>query len=172
MTLTQSQNNTALIGIFASVTIALGFLETMFPLPFPGVRLGLANIGIMLAIYSLPAKDVLSIAFLKAIIIPVLTGNLFMKMILGFPATIISTMVMIIYYNLTKKYSSPVSTGAIGGFVHIGIQFVMLKLFIVKTLAIYGILPYFSILSVISGIITGYMVSVIVNRFKIRFKEV
>jgi hypothetical protein len=42
----------------------------------------------------------------------------------------------------------------------------------VKTLAIYTVLPYFSFLSVISGSITGYMVSIIINRFKKRFKEV
>jgi heptaprenyl diphosphate synthase len=158
--------------MFASITVILGFLENMFPMPLPGIRLGLANIGIMLAIYALPAKDAFAIALIKAIIIPVLTGNLFMKMILGFPATLISTSVMIIYYNLTKKYSSPVSTGALGGFVHINIQFLIIKLFMVKTLAIYTVLPYFSFLSVISGSITGYMVSIIINRFKKRFKEV
>ncbi len=172
MTSTEYQDNFALIGIFASVTIALGFLENMFPFPFPGIRLGLANIGIMLAIYSLPAKDALSIALIKSIIVPILTGNLFMKLILGFPATIISTIAMILYVKFTKKLSSPISTGALGGFVHIGIQFLIIKTFLVKTLAISNILPYFSILSVISGIITGYTVSIIINRFKKRFKEV
>lgn len=169
----RSLNKTiAITGILTSLTIILGFIEHMIPLPIPGIRLGLANIGIMLAIYALSFRQALSIALLKSILIPILTGNLFVKMIIGLPATLGATLVMYGYYRFTGKWSSPLSTGALGGFIHICIQFMMIKLFLIKSLSIYTLLPYFSIFSILSGIITGYIVAVIYDNFKEKFKEV
>lgn len=166
-----SHNRIALTGIFASITIVLGVIDNMIPLPIPGIRLGLANIGIMLAIYALPFKETMYIALIKAILIPILTGNLFIKLLIGLPATMAATLAMYFYYSLTNRLSSPMSTGAIGALVHITVQFIVIKLTLIKTLAIYTILPYFSTLSIISGIITGYIVSIIIDNFKDRFKN-
>jgi heptaprenyl diphosphate synthase len=168
----QYHNKIALTGILASITIVLGIVEAMLPSPFPGVRLGLANIGIMLAIYALSFNEVIQIAILKSILIPILTGNFFIKIMISFPSTIIATLVMYIYYRLTRKYSTPISTAALGAFVHINIQFIVVKLTIIKSLAIYNVLPYFSILSIISGIITGYIVYRVVDNFENRFKNI
>ncbi|MGA1862172.1 Gx transporter family protein [Deferribacter thermophilus] len=152
----QYQNNKiSLIALFASISIVLGFFENLFPIPIPGVKLGLSNIGIMLAIYLLSFREAIIIGFLKSIIIPIVSGNFLLKMSIGLPSTIIATIVMYFYSYLTKKFATPVSTGAIGAFFHIASQFIIIKHLFIKNLAFFKIFPYFSLLSITTGILTG-----------------
>ncbi|MDY6820987.1 MAG: Gx transporter family protein [Deferribacterota bacterium] len=151
-----SNKNISILGILTAFTIIIGFLENLIPLPLPGVKLGLANIGIMLSIYILGFSKSIYIAFLKSIILSIFTGNLIIKFSISLPATVVATTIMFISYKLLKK-ATPLSIGAIGGFIHMNMQFFVIKTLYLKTTAIIYLVPYYSIISVFSGIVTGYI---------------
>lgn len=162
----QSQSKKlAVTGLFAALTVSLGVFETFIALPVPGVRLGLSNIGIMLCIYLLDLPAAFYVACAKAVLVPLLTGNLLVKMSISFPSTIMATLAMALYIYSMKKFTSPVSAGSIGGFVHIAVQFFVVKNLYIKTDAIYNLLPYFTFVSVLTGAVTGYITLLILKNF-------
>jgi len=152
-------NKSALVGILTSLCIVLGFMEMFIPSPIPFLRLGLANVPIMMGIFIFNEKRyVLYIALLKSLLLPVISGNFFIKIMVGMPSTIVSTIIMLIIYKIFSKKVTAISISAIGGYFHIIVQLVVIKIFFIKYLDIYKILPYFSLLGLITGVMTGLIV--------------
>ena len=53
-------------GIFAALAILMGYVEAMLPLPFPtGVKLGLSNVVVVLALYVMGEKEAFGISLLR-----------------------------------------------------------------------------------------------------------
>ncbi len=153
-------------GLFAAMTVSLGVLESFIALPVPGVRIGLSNIGIMLCIYLLDIPAAFYVAVTKSILVPLLTGNLVVKMSISLPATMASTAAMALSYLILRRILSPVSIGALGALAHICLQFFVVKNLYIKTDAIYNLLPYFCFFSVLAGAATGYITKVIINNIR------
>lgn len=163
--MTQFRDKTALIGILTGMSVVLGYMENFIPTPVPFIRIGLANIPILIAIIAINYRTGMSIAFLKSIILPIISGNFFVKIMIGLPATLISTAGMIIIFSLFKKRVTAVSAGAVGGYLHISVQFILIKVFFIKYLDIYSVLPYFSLLGVVTGIFTGLVTNYITSKY-------
>jgi len=81
------------------------------------------------------------------------------------PATISATLAMAIYIYITRRATSPFSAGALGAFTHICVQFITVKTLYIKTDAIYNLLPYFTLFSVLTGAVTGYITIQILKNF-------
>jgi heptaprenyl diphosphate synthase len=63
------------IALLSSAALMAGWLESMFPLPFPGMRLGLANIFIIIALLLMGARAAVSVALLRLSLSFFLSGN-------------------------------------------------------------------------------------------------
>ena len=50
---------TAYLGIFSAIAIIFGYVESLFPLGIPGVKLGLANLVIVFLLYLYGVKKLL-----------------------------------------------------------------------------------------------------------------
>ncbi|MBC7197041.1 MAG: Gx transporter family protein, partial [Deferribacterales bacterium] len=82
----QFHNKSALVGILTALCIVLGFMEIFIPSPIPFLRLGLANIPIMIGIFIFDEKKyVVYIALLKSFLLPIISGNFFIKIIVSMP---------------------------------------------------------------------------------------
>ena len=46
----QEEERWARVGALAALAMVLGYLETFVPIPIPGVKLGLANVAVLLAL--------------------------------------------------------------------------------------------------------------------------
>ncbi len=55
---------TAYLGIFSSIAIIFGYVESLFPLGIPGVKLGLANLVIVFLLYLYGVKAVVSLGLM------------------------------------------------------------------------------------------------------------
>lgn len=158
-----NHNRLAMTGLFAAMTVSLGVLESFIALPVPGVRIGLSNVGIMLCLYLIDIPAAFYVAVTKSILVPLMTGNLVVKMSIAMPSTIAATMAMAIMFFLFRKITTPVTIGAVGAVAHICTQFLIVKNLYIKTDAIYNLLPYFSFFSIITGALTGYITKVIIK---------
>lgn len=161
-----NHNRLAMTGLFAALTVALGVLESFIALPVPGVRIGLSNVGIMLCLYLIDFPAAMYVAVTKAILVPLLTGNLIVKMSIALPSTIAATMVMGLSVFLMRRFTTPLSIGALGAVAHICTQFFVVKNLYIKADAIYNLLPYFCFFSVLTGVLTGYITRVIINNIR------
>ena len=62
-------------GALISLALVFGYVETFIPIPLPGVRLGLANIAILIALELLPLREAAGVAFLKVLATGLLFGS-------------------------------------------------------------------------------------------------
>ena len=67
-------------GLLTAVALALSYLENLFPLslaiPVPGVKLGLANIVTLFALYALGAAEAMLILLARCLLGSLFAGNL------------------------------------------------------------------------------------------------
>ena len=66
----------ARLGLFAAVTLVLGYLESTIALPvsIPGVKIGLANVAVLIALYLMGPRWAAAIMGLKVCVISLFVG--------------------------------------------------------------------------------------------------
>ncbi|MDR3279895.1 MAG: Gx transporter family protein [Synergistaceae bacterium] len=65
-----------IIAMFTSMAMVTGFIESRFPLPFPGMRLGIANIFPLTALILYGPAEAISVAGLRLALSFFLSGNI------------------------------------------------------------------------------------------------
>ena len=63
------------VGMLAALAIILGYLETFVPIPIPGVKLGLANIAVLIALGQHDTRGAFGIAVIKVLASGLLFGS-------------------------------------------------------------------------------------------------
>lgn len=71
------ENRTKMISFFAALCLFLSAVEYAIPKPLPFLRLGLANLPILLALKKLGWKDLILLMFLKVLGAALISGTLF-----------------------------------------------------------------------------------------------
>ena len=61
-------------GLLVALAIILSYVESLIPLPFfmPGMKLGLANIVVLMALYTLRSADAVVISFMRVLLVGIL----------------------------------------------------------------------------------------------------
>lgn len=149
---------------YSSILIALAmifsYLETLIPLlvGIPGIKIGLANLVVLLGFYYLPVSQILLITIIRIILTGFLFGGV-SNIIYSLAGSILSFFVMLILYK-TKKVSIIGVSIAGGVFHNIGQTFI--AFLVTENLAIFY---YFPIL-LISGLMAGTFVGIVGKKVK------
>lgn len=74
--MSQKSTKLAYIALFAAITLVLGYLEASIPMPvtIPGVKLGLANVAVLIALYIMGPSWALAVMGLKIAVTSLLIG--------------------------------------------------------------------------------------------------
>ena len=144
------------MGLFCAVAIILGYVETLIPISIgiPGVKLGLANLAVLLLLLVYGWKEGATVSAVRILVIGFMFGNLFSILFSGAGASL-SLLVM----TLLKKTGAfgTVGISVAGGVSHnLGQMAVVLLVF-----HSVGYLYYLPVL-LISGVITGFLVGIVV----------
>ena len=144
-----------LCALLTAMALALSYLENFFPLalaiPIPGVKLGLANVVTMFALYALGPVQALMILFARCFLGAVFAGNLnalIFSLLGGFTAML----VMIVLSRLRKLSVYGVSIG--GAAAHSCGQVAAAILTLGNTAPMYY-LPILLGVSLFTGALTG-----------------
>ena len=156
----------AIAGLFGAISVVLGVMENYFPLPIPGVRLGLANLPVMVVLYIEGVIPAASVMTLKITLVPLLSGNLLFRLLLSFPAGVMAFLGMLVCVLFFRRYISLIGTGVVGASLHM-----ITQLFVIDRLYINGFLSAtvvgcFMIAALLTGILTGGLASVLIGRLK------
>ncbi|MBQ8878171.1 MAG: Gx transporter family protein [Lachnospiraceae bacterium] len=151
------KNKAAYLGLLLAFALILSYIEVLLPLQtgIPGVKLGLANLAVLLCLYLFTVKEAMLLSLVKAVLTGLLFGNLYM-IIYSLAGAVLSCLVMAVMIRLGKWHVPVVS--AMGGVMHNVGQLIIAYL----TIQTYGILYYVPIL-LIAGLITGLLIGMIVS---------
>lgn len=148
------------IAVLGAMAIFLSLIEYIIPKPIPFIKLGLANLPVMIAISKLRLKDYLLLILLKSIGSGLISGTIFSWIFLySLSGSLSSGLVMLLLKRLLKNRVSMIGisvTGALASnIVQISIAIVILG----------RGAKYIGIPILISGFISGLLLGIFANKF-------
>lgn len=149
------KNKTAYFGVFTSLALILSYVETLIPISFgiPGIKLGLANLVIVIVLYTYGEKEAFLLSVTRILLSGFLFGNLSM-ILYSMAGGIFSFAIMVL---LCKTGGFSIQGVSIAGGVFHNIGQLLLAMMIVET---YQVGYYFPVL-LISGLVTGLLIGIV-----------
>lgn len=165
----QSLNRIAFLSVFTAASIALFVIESLFPTPIPGIRLGLANIFVLLALIYFGLKEALLIGILKSIIGSLILARLLTPtFIFSISGTIASTFIMWLVIKSRLPFSL-LGISIIGAEAHIITQLILAVSIFLPGVSFFYISPIYILSSIITGSVTGILTYLFYSKTKRRF---
>ena len=155
----------AILSMTVAVAMVLSFIESQIPplVAIPGVKIGLANIAIVFALYKFGVKEAVIVSLIRLFLISLLFGNL-ASMLYGLGGAILSLTAMILLKKLTPL--SAVGVSVAGGVCHNIGQIIVASL-IMETNIILYYLPFLLLSGTVAGIAIGFASALLVERIKL-----
>ena len=160
--------NVALFGLLTALAMVLSYVESLVPLSFavPGVKIGLANIAVMFALYKLGAKAAVIISLVRVVLVSILFGNLF-SMVYSLAGAALSLAVMLCAVRIKKL--SAMGVGVLGGVFH-NVGQIIIAAFVLQTAGLIYYLPVLCISGTVAGIAVGLVSGIVADRINIEKK--
>ena len=151
------KSRVAYFGVFTALALIFSYVETLIPINFgiPGVKLGLANLITLLALYKMTVKEAYLISIVRVVLSGFIFGNLF-AILYSLAGGVLSITTMTVFKK-SNKFSVYGVSMAGGVFHNIG-QLIMAML-VVESVTIAAYLP----ILLVSGLVTGLVIGLVSN---------
>lgn len=140
-----------------SFSIVLSILESFIPLfngYIPGLKLGLANIIVLIVLYKYDTKDVFFVSILRVVVVGLMRTGLFsINFFFSLSGALFSACSMILF---KKTKLSMIGVSVIGSIFHSMGQILIAILFLKNNNMIYY-LPWLLLFSIPTGLFVGYI---------------
>ena len=160
------KNRVAYFGVFTALALIFSYIETLVPISFgiPGVKLGLANLIIVIALYKIPLREVYVLSIVRVLLSGVLFGNYF-SIAYSLAGGLLSLTVM----ALLKKAGGFMVIGiSIAGGVCHNIGQLVVAMIVVETFA----MSYYMPMLLVAGLITGFLIGVVADQVLRRISDI
>ena len=156
-------NNIALFGMMTALAFALSFIETLIPFNFgvPGIKLGLANLVVVAALYTMKPTQAFAIALIRIILAGLTFGN-FYSLVYSLAGGLLSFAVMLI---MKKTKLSVMGVSMLGGVCH-NIGQIIAAAVILGTARLVYYLPVLLISGLVTGFLIGLVSGILISRLK------
>ena len=136
-------------GICIALAMVLSYIESQIPVSFviPGIKIGLTNLVVLMALYCMGAADAMVINFVRILLTGFIFANTF-SMMYSLAGGMLSCLVMILLKK-TRKFS--VAGVSIAG----GVAHNLGQIFVAMTVLSNTRLAYYFPLLMISGVVAG-----------------
>ena len=154
-------NRIALCGIFTALALIFSYVEAIVPLPLgvPGIKMGFANIIIVVALYTMDAKTAFAINILRIIIAGLLFTGVF-GMLYSLAGGILSFLSMLIIKKI--KYFSILGVSISGGVAY-NLGQILTAALIISNIKMFVYFPVLVLSGVVTGTIIGFISLNIIN---------
>lgn len=145
-----------------ALAFAFSYLESLIPFNFgiPGIKLGIANLVVVVALYTMNAKDALFISIIRILLSGLAFSGPF-AMIYSLIGGLLSFLVMFVAEKSNKF--SPIGVSALGGTVHNFGQ-ILVAAVVMRTYRIIYYFPILMIVGLVTGIVNGIIADIIIKR--------
>ena len=144
-----------MLGMITTVAFGLSFVETFLTLPFmvPGMKLGLANVALLFALYIFDAKAAVLVGTAKLILSALLFGNP-ISILCSTVGTVCALVVSISIYKFCKP---PVLLLSICAAIAHNVGQLLVVAFLVNV----GLVMSYAPILILEGAITGTIVGIV-----------
>ena len=148
---------TAKLAVYIALAFIFSYIESLIPLPipFPGVKLGFANLVIIVVLYQSGFAAAFGVSLIRNILNALTFGNLF-ALFYSIAGSILSLLIMEGLRRLKPFHISIISVSSIGGIVHNMGQMLVASILVGG----YAILHYFPFLY-FAGLIAGLFIGIL-----------
>ena len=156
------------IALLSAVALVLSFVETMIPLPiaFPGFKLGLANVAVLVALYATDAKSAVCVAAVKVAAAGFLFGSPTM-LVYSASGTLLAFLGMWIFSRVSWLDVVPVSM--LASLLHVAGQLCAAAAFLASPAVLINVLPL-GVAACVTGFLTGMVARGVLGNFAVQNK--
>ena len=160
------KSKVAYFGVFTALALIFSYVETLIPINFgiPGVKLGLANLIIVIALYKMRLLEVYLLSIVRVLLSGFIFGNYF-SIIYSLAGGLLSLTVMAVFKR--KDGFSIMGISIAGGVFHNVGQLIVARL-VVETFSV----AYYVPVLLIAGMITGLLIGIVSNEMLKRLVNV
>ncbi|MCF7858591.1 MAG: Gx transporter family protein [Candidatus Cloacimonetes bacterium] len=152
------------LAFFTALAIALYVVESFIPRPFPFIKLGLANLVVLLLLVNDYRRFALIVILGKTVIGGFFSGLLFSPTtLLSLGGSLISFCVMVFIIKSRIPFSI-IGISVLGAVSHNITQIVIVRFVLIKENTIFCLTPLLIILGIVTGIIIGYLAKIFMGR--------
>ena len=152
------------MALLTAIAMVLSFIESQIPAftAIPGIKMGLANIAVVFALYRLGWKEAAAISLLRVVLVSLLFGS-FATLFYSLAGALLSLVGM----GLLKKSGkfTEIVVSVSGAVLHNLGQIAMASLML-QTDALRYYLPFLLISGILAGIVIGLLAAILVKRIK------
>ena len=145
----------ARMGLLVALAMILSYVESLIPafVAVPGVKVGLANIVVIFALYTLGPVEALTVSLLRVILSSFLFGSV-LSLLYSLSGALLSLGGMIVMKKL--KIFSTLVLSVTGGVLH-NVGQILVACLVLET----DVLLYYLPVLILSGVVTGAVIGII-----------
>ena len=154
------KNKVAVFGVFTSLALILSYVELLIPINFgiPGMKLGLANLLVVILLYKGCPRDALLLSVIRILLSGLIFGNMF-SIFYSLGGGLLSLAVMVFL-----KKTGQFTVAGIGGGASHNVGQLLVAMFVVQTYQVGYYLPVLLIAGVITGAVIGILSAEVLKR--------
>ena len=151
--------------LMIALAMILSFVESQIPsfFPIPGIKLGLANIAVIFALYRLSIKDAIVVSLIRVVVVSTLFGTS-LTLAYSLSGAVLSLLIMVLLQKSDRF--SIVGVSVAGGISH-NIGQIIMAIILMHNSVISYYLPFLIISGIVTGVVIGLVSAKIVERVKI-----
>ena len=150
-----------LLAMLTAVAMILSYVESLLPsVGIPGVKMGLANIAVIFALFRFGWKEAAALSLVRVVLVSLLFGSV-SAMLYSLAGAVLSLAVMALLRRIDRF--STVGISVAGGVAHNAGQILMAML-ILQTKQLLGYLPVLAVSGIAGGVLTGLAAALLICR--------
>ncbi|MCR5396503.1 MAG: Gx transporter family protein [Lachnospiraceae bacterium] len=152
----------AYYGLCIALAFVLSYVESLFPtfIAVPGVKLGLTNLVVLIALVKIGKKDAFFINMIRILLVGFTFGTAF-SLLYSFAGGILSFLVMMLFYG--KNQFSVIGVSVAGGVAH-NVGQILVAMMVLESKALVYYLPVLILSGTLAGVVVGILCGEVVKR--------
>jgi heptaprenyl diphosphate synthase component I len=161
----------ALLGLLTAIALTIFMIEAQIPavIPIPGVKLGLSNIVTVFAVFTLGPWDGVAVLACRIFLGAVFAGN-FSTILYSAAGGFLSILVTMGLRKILKE-NQIWAAGCLGAIAH-SVGQMIAAIAITRTPGLLVYLPVLVIISIFTGLFTGFCAQLLIKRGGTRWKTI
>lgn len=158
------KSRVAYFGVFTALALIFSYVETLIPISFgiPGVKLGLANLIIVIALYKMRLSEAYLLSVVRVVLSGFIFGNYF-SIIYSLVGGLLSLTAMAC---LKKNDGFSVMGVSVAGGVCHNIGQLIVAMLVVETFSVAYYVPVLLVAGVATGLVIGLVANGMIRRLK------
>ena len=153
------------MALTTALAMILSFVESQIPafVAIPGVKMGLANIAVVFALYKLGWKEAAGVSLIRVVLVSILFGTV-ASLFYSLAGAVLSLLGMGLLKR-TDKFTE-IIVSVTGGVLH-NVGQIAMACILLETDALKYYLPFLLVSGILAGVVIGVVSAILVKRIRL-----